>query len=172
MQPWLRRLAEVRGDVKLSFKRGRRGWLISSSLSLELLRARLCGFVTRVCAVHAPSGRYFLEPAKSYHSVVLSHQELTISEQFLTARRRERLRRLEPFLRVGCGSLEALGENGLFSNLALRLERVGQDRDADKLWDHLGRDFDVLWEKVPLFSLPLTRFQVVVLRALMPTRKG
>ena len=52
MQPWLRRLALVEGEVKLSFKRRRRGWLFSSSLSLETLRARMGRHAVRVNLVH------------------------------------------------------------------------------------------------------------------------
>lgn len=86
---------------------------------------------------------------------------------FLTAQRKERLRRLKPFLeREAARVPEPASRQDLFFRLALRLEAIPHSSKPQRLWVHCAGDFDEIWKVVPLFSLRLTPFQKAVLASL------
>ena len=101
-----------------------------------------------------------------YFRRALRGLRLDLPENFLTPRRRERLRRLRPFLRVKAHQPDHRSESRLFHSLALRLDGLSDAVKPEKIWKHVGHDFDRLWKRAPLFAVELTGFQVDVLKAL------
>ena len=166
LQPWLARIAELEGEARLSFKDGRRGWLVTTPLDLFSLRRRLGRYCPRINAIHASQGRFFIEPGSRYFRRALPTFEIRLADSFLTPQRVERLRRLKPFLRVKSLQPHLRSEPHLFHALALRLDGLSGSRHPHKMWKHVADDFDRLWRKAPLFAIGLTELQVNVLKTL------
>jgi hypothetical protein len=151
-------------QFQLSLRPGRSGWNVTSPLPLGLVRLGLEAWTDRVLALHEPSGRYFVQPNKRYFNRVLSPVEFW-SEFHDCPVRRERLRRLQPFLDRQQSAGQPLGWE-YFLPLALRLEAILFTAQPEALWRHIGQDFDRLWDRVPLFSSVLEPWQVLVLNLL------
>ena len=165
MSPLIARLAGA-SQFQLSLRPGRNGWTITSPLPHEWLRKGLRAWCPRVCVLHADSGRFFVRPGTRYLLRVLRTWRPAGHEAFYGCPlRRERLRRLRPFLDHTQSHFQPMGSECLFT-LALRLEALRYQKTPDKIWRHLARDFDKLWETVPLFALRLEPWQSQVLKVL------
>lgn len=158
----LARLAES-DRATLSLRPGRLGWLVTSPLDLSVLRMRLRAWTRRVVPVHAASGRYFLEPNNRYLWMILSRVEAQRHGSFHDEPvRRERLRRLAPFLQPYPVWQSGRGA-GEYRRIALRLI---EGSSSEALWKHLAHDFDKLWAEVALMAGGFEPLQKEVLRHL------
>jgi len=111
-----------------------------------------------------PEGKLYLAaPTSRFLSRRLECHLPTPPPEFYTPSRSDRLRRLRPFLRVGEETLH--GHAMLLRRMAIRLQFI-TGRDSQKLWHHMGQDFDALWRENPLFNLHYTPLQAQVLEIL------
>lgn len=148
------------GRLQGSLIPGRSGYVLTSGRSLAHLRQALMPrWARRITTLHAPSGRYFLEPSSSFLVRALTldcpgqwwspaHQAAAAS--FFTAARRERVRRL-----VLPGRRPATWTRGFRAvrDLALRLESLRPTPRPDKHWRGLAESFDRLWSETRLYTL-------------------
>lgn len=175
MKELLEKLLGESSTLQLSLHRGRCGWILTTALPLSTVRGRLGRRCARVVPVHqsANGNRFFVEPLWSSLGAHLSPTRFPAPRSFLEPVRAERLRRLE-LCSLFPASPRAHPRSGvqLFQRLALRLSETAGERGGEALWRHLASDFDRLWGTVPLFALPLTRFQKQVLEALRSLGPG
>ncbi len=154
-------------SLKPTLKGHRRGFLIRSHLEPGLLRRRLLprwGARILVLSDQGPTVA-FLEPSSDYLNRALARldaieilrrqSEAIEGARFFSQARSERLRRLPSSLGRGALSPPLL----LFSRLALRIEGLACTPRPDRQWLHLGSDFDLLWESVPLMNTALRPWQ-------------
>jgi hypothetical protein len=161
--PLMARLVKAE-KYQISLRPGRWGWSLTSPLTLHQVRWGLEPWAARVIALHEPSGRYLVQPSKSYFTRVLRPVRYCRAFHGCPVRA-ERMRRLRPFLtRVG-NSPQPRGTE-FFLALALRIEAMGMKGESAALWRHLSHDFDKLWTDVPLFGLGLEPWQRLVLNLL------
>lgn len=150
-------------SVKVSLELHRLGWIIWCPLSLQQLRIRVHHVAYPVRTL-GPEGRLYLAaPTSRFLARRLSFQPPKPPPEFYTPSRSDRLRRLRPFLRVGEETLQTHGV--LLRRMAIRLQFL-TSRDSQKLWHHMGEDFDTLWSENPLFNLRYTPLQALVLEIL------
>ena len=151
-------------DARLqsSYLPGRSGFVLTSSRSLEELRAALTPrWACRLYPLHRESGRLFLEPTNRWLSAALlndqPHLWWTVEHQagaqlFFNDQRSERLRRLAGLSRrPSFGWLRGFRQLRL---LALRLEALHVTPRPDKQWRSLGVAFDDWWNSTPLYAHP------------------
>lgn len=132
-------------------------------MSLESLRIALGRRCRRVCVVHQPAGRYFVEPSCGW---LVSLLGTACWQPFdFGAVRLERLRRLAPFLNAPAGAHQPAGRSA-FYRLALRLEALSREHHPG-LVRHSLEEFDGVWQRVPLFAVTLDSLQKEVLRSLL-----
>ena len=141
--------------LSVSFGKSRLGFTFRSPRQLHELRGPYYRRVlTRLECLHSQSGRYFAQPSPRY----LRQALLSLSagsalssagfEGFLHAQRMDRIRRLPPATtRAGTHSVSPL-----MFRMALRLESLPWSHRPQKLWAGLGRDFDEIWQSIPLYT--------------------
>ncbi len=159
-------LAELLGAgtlIETSYRPKRLGLLVQTEASLSGLRQRLHPrWARRLSPVHAPSGRFFLEPSSSYFAKAFQALEprdfgpggsaCQPCRAFFSRVRLERLRRTTLILEAGESPLGS--ESKLLRRIMLRIESLPYSRRLDRLWVGLAEDFDFLWEKQHLRGGP------------------
>jgi hypothetical protein len=167
----LRARLGAQSSLQSSYLLGRSGFLIHSQRPLGELRCDLMPHVAcRLYALHGPSGRYFLEPSRSWLCLALgqdrprswwspAHQRGW--ESFFSPQRGERVRRLPPAETMAARSWT----RGLraWRDLALRQEALATSSRPDKHWAGLARAFDVLWRGTRVHAAPGGPLQAAVI---------
>lgn len=141
---------------------GRCGYILTSSIDFLLFRRRTNLWSRRSYVIHEKSRRYFIEPNLRYYRSSLGRTPSTIwrgAETFFDcAYRRDRLRRLRPFLRRRLELKSSYRASLWIRRIALRLDYLSDAELSEKMWIHMAADFDDFWSQVPLFATEFSPF--------------